>query len=410
MLNGPLPPWPNYTQEEADAVSRVLLSNKVNYWTGQEGRMFEEEFATFAGTKYAIALANGTVALDLALHGLGIGSQNGGSAEDEVIVTPRSFIASVSTIVNAGARPVFADVDMVSGNITGETVAPVITNKTRGIIAVHLAGWPCDMDGLREAIGGREIRLIEDCAQAHGAMYKGKPVGGLGDVAAWSFCQDKIMTTGGEGGMVTCDDEALWRRMWAFKDHGKSYEAVYEREHAPGFRWLHESFGTNWRLTEMQSAIGRIQLRRMPEWHAARAANAAALTDALQPFAGEGGPLRLATLSSETSGECNDGTRHAWYKYYAYARSENLKEGWDRDRIAAEFSLARIPCMQGSCSEMYLEKAFDETGFRPKQDFTIAKLLGANSLMFLVHPKIEIEGTNEKIRLVLERVSRNNRV
>ena len=205
------------------------------------------------------------MALDLALHGLGIGSQNGGSAEDEVIVTPRSFIASVSTIVNAGARPVFADVDMVSGNITGETVAPVITNKTRGIIAVHLAGWPCDMDGLREAIGGREIRLIEDCAQAHGAMYKGNPVGGLGDVAAWSFCQDKIMTTGGEGGMVTCDDEALWRRMWAFKDHGKSYEAVYEREHAPGFRWVHESIGTNWRLTEMQSAIGRIQLRRMPE-------------------------------------------------------------------------------------------------------------------------------------------------
>lgn len=386
MLNGPFPSWPNFTQEEADAVSRVLLSNKVNYWTGQEGRMFEQEFATFAGTKYAIALANGTVALDLALHGLGIGSQNGGSAEDEVIVTPRSFIASVSTIVNAGARPVFADVDMVSGNITGETVAPVITDRTRGIIAVHLAGWPCDMDGLREAIGGREIRLIEDCAQAHGAMYKGKPVGGLGDVAAWSFCQDKIMTTGGEGGMVTCDDEALWRRMWAFKDHGKSYEAVYEREHAPGFRWLHESFGTNWRLTEMQSAIGRIQLRRMPEWHAARAANAAALTVALEPFADEAGPVRLATIWSESRSEQNDGTRHAWYKYYAYVRPENLKVGWDRDRFSEALTAAGIPCMQGSCSEMYLERAFVGAGLRPAIKLAKAKLLGKTSLMFLVHP------------------------
>lgn len=389
MLNGPLPPWPNYTQEEADAVSRVLLSNKVNYWTGQEGRMFEEEFATFAGTKHAIALANGTVALDLALHGLGIGSQNGGSAEDEVIVTPRSFIASVSTIVNAGARPVFADVDMVSGNITGETVAPVITDKTRGIIAVHLAGWPCDMDGLREAIGGREIRLIEDCAQAHGAMYKGKPVGGLGDVAAWSFCQDKIMTTGGEGGMVTCDDEALWRRMWAFKDHGKSYEAVYEREHAPGFRWLHESFGTNWRLTEMQSAIGRIQLRRMPEWHAERTKNAAAITEALAPFKGEDGPVRLATLGLDDVGETADRTRHAWYKYYAYVRPENLKSDWTRDSVAEAITSNGIPCMQGSCSEMYREKAFFSTSFRVDRHLNTARELGETSLMFLVHPMTE---------------------
>ncbi len=400
MLNGPLPPWPNYTQEEADAVSRVLLSNKVNYWTGQEGRMFEEEFATFAGTKYAIALANGTVALDLALHGLGIGSQNGGSAEDEVIVTPRSFIASVSTIVNAGARPVFADVDMVSGNITGETVATVITDKTRGIIAVHLAGWPCDMDGLREAIGGREIRLIEDCAQAHGAMYKGKPVGGLGDVAAWSFCQDKIMTTGGEGGMVTCDDEALWRRMWAFKDHGKSYEAVYEREHAPGFRWLHESFGTNWRLTEMQSAIGRIQLRRMPEWHAVRTKNAEEITNALDPLTGNDGPIRFATMKQAT--EVTSGSRHAWYKYYAYVRPEYLKENWDRDSVAAAITSAGVPCLQGTCSEMYLEKAFMHSGSNYKIKMPVARALGASSLMFLTHPGLgsELKANLVKIPLV----------
>lgn len=406
MLDGSFAPWPHFTQEEADAVSKVLLSGKVNYWTGQEGRTFEREFAEFAGTKHAIALANGTLALDLALHGLGIGSVNGGSASDEVIVTPRSFMASVSSIVNAGARPVFAEVDQDSGNISPEAVASVITRNTRAILCVHLAGWPCDMDGLR-TVAGTNIRLIEDCAQAHGAMYKGQPVGGLGDVAAWSFCQDKIMTTGGEGGMVTCDDESLWRRMWAFKDHGKSYEAVHEREHAPGFRWLHESFGTNWRLTEMQSAIGRIQLRRMPVWQAARSANAEVLIAALSPFAGPDGPVRLPLINKET------GNKHAWYKFYAYVRPENLRQGWDRDRIAGEITSAGVPCMQGSCSEIYLEKAFDKTGLRPRTPFPIARQLGETSLMFLVHPGLEnnhLERTAVAITDVLGQVKTTVRV
>jgi len=257
MLNGPFSPWPSFTQEEADAVSRVLLSNKVNYWTGQEGREFEKEFAAFAGTDYAIAVGNGTLALDLALKGLGIGPG------DEVVVTPRTFLASATAVINAGAAPVFADVDPETQNITPATVAAVLTPKTRAIVCVHLAGWPCDMDGMMELAVEHNLFVIEDCAQAHGATYKGKPVGGLGHVGCWSFCQDKIMSTGGEGGMVTVNDRDLWSRMWSFKDHGKSWEAVYEREHPPGFRWLHESVGTNWRLTEMQSAIGRIQLQRM---------------------------------------------------------------------------------------------------------------------------------------------------
>ncbi len=381
MLNGPFPPWPSFTQEEVDAVSRVLLSNKVNYWTGQEGRAFECEFATFAGAKHAIALANGTLALDLALHGLGIGDRNGGDATDEVIVTPRSFMASVSSVVNAGARPVFADVDGVSGNISPETVAPCLTRQTRAILAVHLAGWPCDMDGLRD-LAGPDIRLIEDCAQAHGARYKGRPVGCLGDVAAWSFCQDKIMTTGGEGGMVTCNDKDLWRRMWAYKDHGKSYEAVYERDHAPGFRWLLESFGTNWRLTEMQSAIGRIQLQRMPRWHATRVDNTADLVEVLTPFAGADGLLRLPLPDT------GEGTEHGFYKFYAYVRPEALPVGKTRDDVIARFNEQGLPCMQGSCSEIYREKAFDGTGLRPGQSLPVARALGETSIMFLVHPGV----------------------
>mgnify|MGYP000049699749 CR=1 FL=1 len=390
MLNGPFSPWPSFTQEEADAVSSVILSNLVNYWTGTECREFEKEFAHWTGTNYAIALSNGTLALDLALHGLGIGSANGGDATDEVIVTPRSFIASVSTVVNAGAVPVFADVDPDSGNLTAETAARVITGRTRGIIAVHLAGYPCDMDSIMALAAAHDIKVIEDCAQAHGAQYKGRKVGSIGHVGAWSFCQDKIMTTGGEGGMVTCDDEVLWRRMWAFKDHGKSWEAVYERPHPPGFRWLHESIGTNWRMMEVQGVLGRIQLARMAEWTDARTANARALTAALTPFAGPNGPVRLPDLACDGYlGDADQsGTVHAFYKYYFYLRPENLAAGWNRDAISYEINKHGVPCFQGSCSEIYLEKAFDGTGLRPETPLTVSRDLGAVSLMLLVHPTL----------------------
>lgn len=368
--------WPSFTQEEADAVQRVLLSNRVNYWTGQEGREFEKEFAAFAGTSHAIAVANGTLALDLILAGMNIGTHYGGTQEDEVIVTPRSFMASVSTVANAGAKPVFVDVDRHSGNMTASTIAPMITPNTRAIIAVHLAGWPCDMDEIMKLADEHGIKVIEDCAQAHGGTYKGRPLGGIGHAGAWSFCQDKIMTTGGEGGMVTTNDAALWDRMWSFKDHGKSFDTVYNKKHAPGFRWLHESFGTNWRLTEMQSAIGRIQLRRMQNWTNIRTANAQALIDTL----GEYQCIRMPITASDN--------QNAFYKLYAYIDTSKLAEGWTRDRIVSEINQKGIPCMQGSCSEIYLEKAFDGTGWRPDQRLPVARELGETSVMFLVHPTL----------------------
>lgn len=405
MLNTPFSPWPSFTAEEADAVQRVLLSNKVNYWTGTECREFEQEFAAWAGTKHAVALSNGTLALDVALKALGIGPG------DEVVVTPRTFIASISCVVNAGATPVFADVEADSGNMSASTIAKVLTPKTKAVICVHLAGWPCDMDPIMTLAEQHGLKVIEDCAQAHGARYKGRSVGSIGHVGAWSFCQDKIMTTGGEGGMVTTNDEALWRAMWSYKDHGKSYEAVYERQHAPGFRWLHESFGTNWRMLEMQAAIGRIQLRRMADWTARRQANAAALGAALQPFAGSNGPVRLPAFGCASGCQanagaqaCTAGCEHAQYKFYAYVRPENLAPGWSRDRIVEAINAAGVPCYQGSCSEVYLEKAFDGTGWRPAERLPVAKALGETSLMWLVHPTLtraEITKTCEVISLVL---------
>lgn len=391
MLNTPFSPWPSFTAEEAQAVSDVLLSNKVNYWTGQECREFEKEFAAWAGTGHAVALANGTLALDLSLHGLGIGAINGGSAADEVIVAPRTFIASVSCVVNAGAVPVFADVDRDSGNICAATIAKALSPNTKAIIVVHLAGWPCDMDPIMALARERGIKVIEDCAQAHGALYKGRSVGSIGDVGAWSFCQDKIMTTGGEGGMVTTDDHAIWSRMWSFKDHGKSYDAVYNRQHAPGFRWVHESIGTNWRMLEMQAVIGRIQLKKMPEWTASRSKHAEALRAALSDVAGNSGAIRMPEVRCHGCNGCapETGCRHAYYKFYAYVRPGNLKSGWDRDRIVQEINAAGVPCFQGSASEVYLEKAFDTAPGRPAERLPAARELGETSIMFLVHPTLK---------------------
>ena len=395
MLNTKFSPWPSFTQEESTAISKVLLSNKVNYWTGTEGRQFEKEFASFTDSKYAIAVANGTLALDLALVAIGIGQSNGGTVNDEVIVTSRTFLASASSIVTCGAKPVFADVDTNSQNITAETIKAVITKNTKAIICVHLAGMPCEMDEIMALANEHGIKVIEDCAQAHGAKYKGKSVGSFGHVSAWSFCQDKIMTTGGEGGMVTSNYETLWKKMWAYKDHGKSWDAIYNKEHPPGFRWLHESFGTNWRLTEMQSAIGRIQLKRMKDWTEKRNANAALIEQTLSRF----DCIRLAEVPEYID--------HSYYKYYAFIKPEKLSNDWTRDLIVEEINKNGVPCFQGSCSEVYLEKAFDKTDFRPDKRLPVAKELGETSLMFLVHPTLtsaEMEITCGVIDIVMSKV------
>ncbi|PCK33600.1 DegT/DnrJ/EryC1/StrS family aminotransferase [Pseudoalteromonas piscicida] len=370
MLNTPFSPWPSFTQQEADAVSRVVLSNKVNYWTGTEGREFEKEFAAWTGSEYAVALGNGTLALDIALKALGV------SEGDEIITTPRTFLASASSIVTAGAKPVFADVDLNSQAITAESIKAVLTPKTKAVIVVHLAGMPAEMDDIMALSAEHGFYVIEDCAQAHGAKYKGKSVGSIGHIGAWSFCQDKIMTTGGEGGMVTTNSKELWSKMWSYKDHGKSYDAIYNREHPPGFRWLHESFGTNWRMTEMQAAIGRIQLTRMQNWTLKRQQNGQAIDEVAKQF----DVVRTVKIP--------DYIEHAEYKHYIFVQPQYLAEGWSRDRIVDEMVKRGVPCFQGSCSEVYLEKAFDNTPWRPKQRLSNAVELGETSLMLLVHPTL----------------------
>ena len=390
MLKTNFTPWPNYSKEEADAIQKVLLSNKVNYWTGDECRQFEKEFSSWVGVKYAVALANGTLALDSAFKALKITSGN------EVIVTSRTFIASVSSIINVGATPIFADIDMDSQNITALSIREKITINTKAIVCVHLAGWPCEMDEIMELAREFNLLVVEDCAQAHGALYRGKSVGSIGHIGCWSFCQDKIMTTGGEGGMITTNDELLWHSVWSYKDHGKSYNAVYSEEKSEGFRFLHESFGSNWRMTEIQASIGRIQLSRMSDWHIKRLSNANRIWKTAKQCKG----LRVPNLGGDIE--------HAAYKCYVFVESHQLKKNWDRDRIVKEINALGVPCYWGSCSEVYLEKAFENTVFRPHERLHNARKLGDQSIMFLVHPSLksnEIQKTCDVLSAVMNLAS-----
>ena len=391
MLNTPFSPWPSFSEEEAEAVKQVLLSNRVNYWTGQDCREFEKEFADFSDCSHAIALGNGTQALEVALHALNI--QPG----DEVITTPRTYLATASAIVMLGAIPVFADVDRDTQNITAESIEAVLTPKTKAVVVVHLAGMPAEMDPIMDLACDHSLQVIEDCAQAHGARYKGRSVGSIGHVGAWSFCQDKIMTTGGEGGMVTTNNESLWSAMWSRKDHGKSHQAVYGQDHPPGFRWLHHSFGTNMRMMEMQAVIGRIQLKRMPEWTSKRQAYSKAIDGVADQFE----VVRSVEVPADLE--------HACYKHYLFVNPGRLRESWSRDRIVNEITKRGVPCFQGSCSEVYLEKAFDNTGWRPGVRLPNAKELGETSLMFLVHPTLteaEIDKTCDVLEQVLSAAER----
>lgn len=365
-------PWPFYDDEQIAAVASVLRSGKVNYWTGEESRLFEQEYAAYLGRQHAIAVANGTLALELALEAFGIGEGA------EVIVPSRTYIASASCAVMRGAIPVVADVDRDSQVLTVATISAALSPKTRAIVVVHLAGWPCAMDEIMALAEKHGLIVIEDCAQAHGAFFKGQPVGSFGHAAAFSFCQDKIITTGGEGGLLALDDEAAWLRAWAYKDIGRSHEAVYHRQHQPGFRWLTESFGTNWRLTEMQSALGRIQLKRLPQWQAKRKANAGYLLAAFGKLPGLRMPLLPASIE------------HAWYKFYAFVVPELLRTDWSRDRVMAEIEARGVPCSVGSCSEIYREKAFLDRGWGPIDPLEVARELGDTSLCFLIHPTLGV--------------------
>ena len=362
--------WPSFNQDQQEIVKNVLSSGKVNYWTGVEGKEFEKEFSEYIGTKYSIAIANGTLALAAAYEAIGL------KDSDEIITTPRSFIATASTAVLRGAVVKFADVDKFSGNITVESISPLINKKTKAIVVVHLAGWPADMEQICKLAKQNGIYVIEDCAQAHGAKINGKSVGSFGDISAWSFCQDKIISTAGEGGMVSTNNFDMWDKMWSIKDHGKSFDAVFKSNHPPGFRWTHENFGNNYRLTEIQSAIGRYQLKQLNNWNIIRKRNVNIIIE------------HISNLSAIRIPLPGDNISHAWYKLHVFINENNLREDWSRDRIVSEINSLGYPAFYGSCSEIYKEKCFSKLMNQEFRTLQNAKELGKTSIMFLVHPTI----------------------
>jgi len=370
----PLPRWPAPGEAELAAVTRVVASGKLNYWTGTEGRSLETEYATLLGRAHGVAVANGTLALELALRAFSIG------AGDEVVVPARTFIATASAVVAVGATPVVCDVDPESGNLTADNVVAVLGARTRAIIPVHVGGWPVDMDPLVELARARHLVVIEDCAQAHGGTYRGRPVGSLGShAAAFSFCHDKIVSAG-EGGMLVLDDDAAYERAWAYKDHGKSLAKVRAAEDessgTTSFRWLVDSFGSNWRIDEFSAAMARVGTHALSSTHEIRTANGLRLAAGLAGVRGLRVPMPPADIG------------HAFYRLYTYVRPEDLAPGWDRDRIARAIAAEGVACGYGTCCEIYREQAFAAAGLAPETRLPVAAQLHETSLAFPVHPTL----------------------
>ena len=371
-----IPNWPNFESDEINKTIEILKSGLVNYWTGNETKLFEKEFSSFCGTNYAIAIANGSLALSSAYLSLNF------NKGDEIITTPRTFIATASSAVLLGLKPIFADVDFDSGLITPETIKPLISTKTRGICVVHLGGWPADIQRIKCLADENNLKLIEDCSQAHGAgvfndeIGSFQSVGSFGDVNTWSFCQDKIISTGGEGGMITTNNIELMEKIWSLKDHGKSKKLVEQENKNYSFNWIHNDLGSNFRLTEMQSAIGRLQLRKMHKWQEIRTNNASILADTLK----DNKLIRIPLP--------NPKFKHAWYKFNCFLNLHYLKSDWNRERIIAEIRAKNYPAFSGGCSEVYLENCFKKYNLSPLIRCKNAKLLGETNLMFLIHPTI----------------------
>ena len=375
--------WPIFSREEIKAAKNTLQSGKVNYWTGKQGKFFEEKFAQYCNVKYAIAVSNGTVALDLALIALEI------KKGDEIIVTPRTYVSTVLCIINIGAKPIFADVDDNSGNITSNSIKECISKKTKAIICVHIGGFPCEMDPIVRLSKKNKVPLIEDCSQVHGGKYKNKSLGSFGDIGTWSFCQDKIISTGGEGGMITTNKKKLWKKMWSYKDHGKNFNKVYKKNNSIGFKWLHDFNGSNYRMTEFQATIGIIQLKKLNNWNLKRNNNSKKIINICEKFSQS---LRVTNVPKHIN--------HAWYRCYVYVIQSGLKPKWNRNRIMFEINKLSIPCQVGTCPEVYKERIFKKNNIQPKKKLKNIEELSKSSLAFFVHPNLTIKEINKTCKAI----------
>ncbi len=335
--------WPQFDENAIKAVEAVLRSGKVNYWTGKRGMEFEKQFAEWQGSRYAISVATGTAALHVALTSLGIGPG------DEVIVPSYTFIASSFSIVQAGAIPRFADVNLEDHCLSVESAEKLVTKRTKAIMPVHLYGNVCDMGQILAFAKRHNLYVIEDNAEAFGGAYKGKKTGTLGHMAGCSFCQNKTFTTGGEGGMVTTDDEELAWKARSFRDHGydvKQRLSLLELEQK--LPYIHNMVGWNYRMTEMQSAIGLAELARMDTWNMPRRRrNAQILVNALKTS------RRIEHFPVDTPERQN-----GWYVLAFSLEVENMK--CDLKQFVAAVAAEGAPVWKVFWPQCHTERAFQE--------------------------------------------------
>jgi dTDP-4-amino-4,6-dideoxygalactose transaminase len=392
-----------YNQKQINLVSEILEKNKTNYWTGDHGGLFEREFSKYHGVKYSVCVSNGSVALEIALKALNL------KKTAAVIVTPRSFIISASCVLNLGLRTIFADIDQ-NGNLSIEGIKKVYNKSVKAIIVVHLNGLPCDMDPILKFVKKNKLFLIEDCSQAHGAIYKNKKVGSYGNISTWSFCQDKIISTGGEGGMISTNSKKLWSKCWSLKDHGKNFKSIFYKKHKTGFKWLHDNLGSNYRMTEMQSIIGRCQLKSLDKQIIKRTQIAYLYIDGLKDFWTKYNLLQkpnficsTCPLKNQANKKCNF-CRNVFYRLNLFINSKKIKQL----KLINEFNKKKIACGVGSCPEIYREKIFKKLKAYPKKRLANAKLLGETSIVFPINPyrslsdiKIEINSIKNIINKYL---------
>jgi dTDP-4-amino-4,6-dideoxygalactose transaminase len=338
-----LTPWPQFDERAIKSVEEVLRSGKVNYWTGKRGMEFEKRFAEWQGSKYAISVATGTAALHVSLAALGIGPG------DEVIVPSYTFIATSFSVVQAGAIPRFADVNLDDHCISVESAEKLVNERTKAIMPVHLYGNVCDMDKIHTFAKKHKLFVIEDNAEAFGGEYKGRKTGTLGQMAGCSFCQNKTFTTGGEGGMVTTDDEDLAWLARSFRDHGydvKQRLNLLELEQK--LPYIHNMVGWNYRMTEMQSVIGLAELERMDSWNMpARRRNAKILMDALKPLP----QVKYSPIDTPER-------RNGWYVLAFSLNIEQMR--CDIKEFVKSAAAEGVPCWKVFWPQCHTEAAFQK--------------------------------------------------
>lgn len=386
--------YPYYPDKLLNKIIKTFKSGKVNYWTGKEGKFFEKEFSRYLGNKYSVAVSNGSVALEIALKALNL------KKNAHVIVTPRSFIISASCVINLGFKPIFADVNS-NGNLSIEGIKKSYTKQVKAIILVHLNGLSCDMDPIINFAKKHKIKIIEDCSQAHGAVYKNKPVGSYGDISTWSFCQDKIMSTGGEGGMISTNNKSIWEKCWSIKDHGKNYLITHTKKNKLGFKWLHHNFGSNYRMTEVQSLIGRYQLKDLNYQVKKRNLIANQVISSLKIF------WEKYHLISQPNFECSSCIKkikkkncnnciHAFYRLNLFINVNREK----KLKILNNIQKKKVNCNEGPCPLIFKEKIFKKLKIKPKNKLTNAIVLGDRSIVYHINPNISPNKLKYDIKII----------